>query len=443
MKIIIAGAGDVGRHLAKLLARENMTITLMDGDQTRLHDLEFYDFLTFEGAPTSIHDLKEAGVTDADLFIAVTPYESINMTACMIANNLGAKKTLARIDNYEYLLPKNREFFAKLGVNHLIYPEVLAAEEIAASLKKNWMRQYLTFCNGELVLISVKVRHNALILNKKFNSGFFNHEKYRIVAIKRNTATIIPAGFDEIMVNDMVYFITTNENIDFVRTQAGKEDFKIKNVMILGATRIAQKIVQTVSNDFNIKILEQNRDACIALSEKLRDNTLIINADGRDVEVLKEEDITNMDAFVAVTESSEENMLACMVANEFGLKKIIAEVENLDYITLSEQMNIGSLINKKIITAGYIHQITLDSDVLNIRTLPSADAEILELVAKSGSKITRKQVKNIRFPENVNIGGIIRNGKGTVVNGDTQIQSDDHVIVFCKANAVRKLDALF
>jgi len=443
MKIIIAGAGEVGRHLAKLLARENLNITLMDSDPVRLHDLEFYDFMTFEGAPTSIQDLNEAAVANADLFVAVTPYESVNMTACMIANNLGAKKTLARIDNYEYLLPKNREFFAKLGVNHLIYPEVLAAEEIVDSLKKNWMRQYMSFCNGELVLISVKVRQSAEILYKKFTSGYFNHEKYRIVAIKRNTETIIPAGADEIRVNDTVYFITHQENIDFVRQQAGKEDFKIKNVMILGATRIAQKIVQTISNDFNIKIVEQNRDACIALSEKLHDNTLIINADGRDVEVLKEEDIASMDAFVAVTENSEANMLACMVAKEFGVKKIIAEIENIDYIALSEQMNIGSLINKKIIAAGYIHQITLDSDVLNIKTLPAADAEIVELVAKTNSKITHKHVKNLRLPANVNIGGIVRNGEGMIVNGDTKIQPNDRVIVFCKADSVRKLDALF
>jgi trk system potassium uptake protein TrkA len=444
MKIIIAGAGDVGRHLAKLLARENLNITLMDSDPARLNELEFYDLLTFEGAPTSIQDLNEAAVASADLFVAVTPYESVNMTACMIANNLGAKKTLARIDNYEYLLPKNREFFSKLGVNHLIYPEVLAAKEIVDSLKKNWMRQYLSFCNGELVLLSVKVRQNAEIINKKFISGYFNHEKYRIVAIKRNTQTIIPAGADKILANDTVYFITHQENIDFVRQQAGKEDFKIKNVMIFGATRIAQKIVQTISNDFNIKILEKNRDACVALSEKLRsNNTLIINADGRDVEVLKEEDIASMDAFVAVTESSEANMLACMVAKEFGVKKIIAEIENIDYIALSEQMNIGSLINKKIIAAGYIHQITLDSDVLNIRTLPAADAEIVELIAKTDSKITHKPVKNLRLPENVNIGGIVRDGVGRIVNGDTQIQPNDRVIVFCKANSVRKLDALF
>jgi trk system potassium uptake protein TrkA len=420
-----------------------MNITLLDGDTTRLKDLDSYDFLTREGSPTSVADLEEIGVEGVDLFVAVTPYESVNMTACMIANNLGAQKTLARIDNYEYLLPKNREFFSKLGVDYLIYPEVLAAHEIVDSLKKNWMRQFLSFRQGELVLLSVKVRSNAVIVNKKFISGFFNHDKYRIVAIKRGSKTIIPGGQDEIRTNDLVYFVTTEENLDFVREQAGKEDFKIKNVMILGGSRIAQKTVQTLPSHFNVKILEADREVCYALSDKLNDNTLIVNADGRNIDVLKEEDIATMDAFVAVTPDSEANMLACMVAQRFGVKKTIAEVENLDYIALSEEMDIGMIINKKLMAASYIHQITLEADVLEVHNLPAADAEIIELVAKEGSKVTRKQVKSLRLPENVNIGGIIRKGKGAIVNGDTQIEPYDHVIVFCKANSSRKLETLF
>jgi len=440
MKILIVGAGEVGTHLAKLLAREQANITLLDEDANRLQDLEFYDFLTFEGSPNSIHDLEEAGAAKVDLFIAVTPLESVNITACIIAKNLGAKKTLARIDNYEYLLPKNREFFEMLGINHFIYPEVLAAQEIIESLKKNWMRKYLSFCNGELVLVSVKVRRNAEIINKKFHSAYFNHDKYRVVAINRNRETIIPCENDEIYSNDIVYFVTSNENLDFVRKQTGKEDFKIKNVMVMGATRIAQKIVQSIPDGYNVKIIEKDRDTCLTLSEKLKNSTLIINRDGRDAETLKEEDIANIDAFVAVTGSSETNMLACLVAKDLGVKKNIAEIENLDYIALSEQMDIGSIINKKIIAAGYIHQLMLDDDVLNIRTLPSVDAEIVEIIATDNSKITEKQIKNLKLPKDVNIGGIVRNGTGLIANGDMQIQPNDHVIAFCKTNSTRKFN---
>ncbi|MBV5343786.1 NAD-binding protein, partial [bacterium] len=216
MKIIIAGAGEVGTHLAKLLARENFDILLLDEEPSKLKDLEAsYDLITSVGSPTSITDLQEAGIDKADLFVAVTPLESVNMTACMLATNLGAKRTLARINNYEYLLPKNKEFFEKLGVNHLIYPEVLAAEEIVESLSTNWLRQNLSFCDDALILLGIKVRKSALILNQKFNSGFFNNEDYRVVAIKRGNKTIIPVGTDLLLENDIVYFMTTPSRLEF------------------------------------------------------------------------------------------------------------------------------------------------------------------------------------------------------------------------------------
>ena len=442
MKIIIVGSGDVGKHLAKRLTRENANITIMDEEAWRMKDLESYDMLTYHGSPTSIYDLKEIRTADADLFIAVTPHESVNMTACMIASNLGAKSTLARIDNNEYLLPKNKEFFQKLGVDYLIYPEVLAAQEIVESMKMSWMRQYLSFCKGALILLGIKVRSNAEILNKKFLTGYFNHGQYRVVAIKRDNETIIPMGQDEIKANDIVYFITTKENLDFVRVQAGKVNYQVTNVMIMGGTRIAQKIAQFVPSDVRLKILEKDKDLCYSLAEKL-DNVLIINCDGRDIEVLKEEGIEEMDAFIAVTPNSEENILACLLAKRFGLEKTIAEVENIDHILLAESMDIGTVINKKMIAAGYIHQITLAADVLDVRILTAVDAEVIEFVAKNRSKITRNQVKNLRLPPNVNIGAIVRDGKGSVVNGDTQIEENDHVIVFCEANSVKKLEAFF
>ena len=442
MKILIVGAGEVGRHLSKLLAREEHNITLMDSDPARLRDLEMYDFMTKEGNPSSIYDLKDAGVGGTDLFIAVTPYESVNMTACMIADNLGASKTLARIDNYEYLLPKNKEFFAKLGVDYLIYPEVLAATGIVENLRKNWMRQYLPFKDGQMIMLSVKVRDNAPILNKKFISGYFSHDRYRVVAIKRGMETILPNGQDTILANDLVFFITDEKNIDFVREQAGKEDFEIKDIMIMGGTKMAQKIIQKLPTHYRVKVIEPDRELCISLSDKLP-QTLIINADGRDVDVLLSEGLEETDAFVAVSHSAEANLLTCMLAKQHGVLKTIAEVENIDYFNLAETMDIGTIINKKTIAASYIHQLTLEFDVLNIRTLPYIDAEVIELIAKEGSKVTKNIVKNLRLPHNVNIGGVIRKGKGYVVNGDTQILPDDHVIVFCKSDSTRKLEALF
>ncbi len=443
MRIIIAGAGEVGTFLAKMLARENMDITLLDEDPAKMRDLEAsYDLLTHVGSPTSISDLTDAKVDGVDLFIAVTPYESVNMTACMLANNLGAKRTLARVNNYEYLLPKNKEFFEKLGVNYLIYPEVLAAEEIVQSLKINWLRQNLSFCNDALIVLGIKVRDNAAIVNRKFSTGVFDHGKYRVVAIHRKNKTIIPKGDDQILANDIVYFFATPDNMDFIQLQAGKIEHQIKNVMIMGGSKIAKKTIKNLPNTMNAKLLEVNRERSYALADKFND-TLIINCDGRNIEVLKEEGIEEMDAFVAVTGNSEANILACLAAKRLGVKKTVAEVENIDYIMLAESMDIGTVINKKMIAASYIYQLTLDADVLNVRSLTSADAEVVEFVAKEGSKITKSQIKDIRLPENVNIGGYVRNGIGSIVNGNTEIKANDHVVVFCDSSAIRKIENYF
>lgn len=443
MKIIIAGAGEVGTHLAKLLAREHIDITLLDEDSNKMKDLEAnYDLLTREGSPTSIKALKEIGIENADLFIAVTPYESVNMTACMLASNLGAKKTLARIDNYEYLKPKNKEVFEKLGVNYLIYPEMLAAQEIAEALKTSWLRQNLSFCNEALVLIAIKVRENAVILNQKFSSGYFDHNKYRVVAIKRGNNTIIPMGSDVILANDIVYFITTKNHLNFVKEEAGKDDYPVNSVMIMGGSRIAQKTLYALPPNIHTKVLERDKDKSYMLAERFK-NSLIINCDGRNLDILKEEGIQDIDAFVAVTANSEANILACMAAKRLGVKKTVAEVENIDYILLAESMDIGTVINKKMIAASYIYQITLDADVLNVRSLSSAAAEVVEFVAKAGSKITRSKIKDLKLPKEVNIGGFVRNGEGYIVSGNTIIHPEDHVIVFCVASAIRKVETFF
>jgi len=340
------------------------------------------------------------------------------------------------------LLPANKEFFRKLGVDYLIYPELLASKEIITSLESTWLRQNMSFCNGELILLGIKVRDNAQIVNKRFVSGFFDHRKYRIVAVKRNNTTIIPGGSDEILADDIVYFITRPEDIEFVKDQAGKIDHKVENVMIMGGSRIAQKTVQRLPDNIRVKILEKDKERCFVLAEKCQ-KAMIINADARDMEVLKNESIQDMDAFVAVTSNSEANILACLAAKRLGVKKTVAEVENIDYIMLAESMDIGTVINKKMIAASYIYQLTLDADVLDVRTLTSADAEVVEFVAKAGAKITKSKIKDLRLPANVNIGGYVRKGQGFIVAGDTIIEPEDHVICFCVASAIRKIESYF
>ncbi|MBO7458877.1 MAG: Trk system potassium transporter TrkA [Paludibacteraceae bacterium] len=443
MRIVIAGAGEVGTHLAKLLSREDMEISLLDEYQERLGDLSAnYDILTKVGNPTSIHDLQDIGVKDCDLFISVTPHETENMTACLIANALGAKRTLARIDNYEYLLPANKKFFENMGLNHLIYPEVLAANEIEESLRTNWMRYHLHLGQGALELCVIKVREGAKILGKTFASGVYNHGKYRIVAIKREQETIIPRGGDTVLVGDMVYCVCPKENMEYMREELGKSKREIKNVIFFGGNRITRKTITELTGEMNIKVIEKDRELCNILSEKVP-NALIINDDGTDMDVLKEEGIQDADAFVAVTDSSEANIFACLAAKRFGVRKTIAEVENLDYIPMAEGLDIGTVLNKKTIAASYIYQMLLDASVRGVHNLTSADAEIVEFYAKEDSLITKRKVRELDLPEEANIGGIVRANEGVLVNGDTQIISGDLVVVFCKSNVIRNLERFF
>jgi len=429
--------------LAKLLSRENMEISLMDEKAEKLGDLDAeYDLLTKVGSPTSIHDLKDIGVNGCDLFISVTPHETENMTACLMANQLGAKKTLARIDNYEYLLPENKKFFEKMGLNHLIYPEVLAAHEIVESLKINWMRYHIALCEGALELCVIKIREKCEAIGQAFSSGYFGHGKYRVVAIKRGNDTIIPTGNDEIQLNDTVYVVCTPDNVEFMRDQMGKTEREIKNVIFFGGSRIAQKAAQSLPHEMNIKILEANKELCYHLSQKV-DNALIINADGSDMETLKEEGIQDADAFVAVTDNSEANIFACLAAKRFGVRKTIAEVENIDYIQIAEGLDVGAVLNKKTIAASYIYQLLLNASVLNVRNLTSADAQIVEFSAEEGSRITRCEIKRMGLPKDSTIAGIVRAGEGVLVNGDTQVLPGDKVVVFCKSHVIRKLERFF
>ncbi len=445
MKIIIAGAGAVGTHLAKLLSREKQDIILMDEDEEKLGRMgNNFDLMTVNVSPTSISGLKEAGVAGADLFIAVTPNESQNMTACMLATNLGAKKTVARIDNYEYLLPKNKEFFAKLGVDSLIYPEMLAAKDIVDAVKMSWIRQWWEFAGGALVLLGTKMRETAEILDVPLYELGGRNIPFHIVAIKRGNETIIPRGDDTIRLHDIVYFTTTKKYIPYIRKIAGKENYAdIRNIIIMGGSRIAVRTVQILPEYMRTKIIENDINRCNRLSELVDDDVMIINGDGRDIELLTEEGIKNTEAFVALTGSSETNILACLAAKRMGVTKTVAEVENIDYISMAESLDIGTVINKKFIAASHIYQMMLDADVSNVKCLTFANADVAAFTVKQGARITRSQRQDVGLPKGATIGGLIRNGEGILVTGNTLIQENDHVVVFCLGMMIKKLERFF
>ena len=445
MKIIIGGAGAVGTHLAELLSNEKQDIILMDEDKDKLSAMDSnFDLMTVCASPTSIMALKNAGVSDADLFIAVTPEESRNMTACMIATNLGAKKTVARIDNYEYLLPKHKEFFAKLVVHSLIYPEMLAAKDIVDAIKMSWIHQWWEFYGGALILIGAKMKETAQILNVPLFELGSRNIPFHIVAIKRGNETIIPRGDDTIKLNDIVYFTTTRKYVPYIRKISGKEHYpEVRNVMIMGGSRIAVRASQYIPDSMQVKIIESDLNRCHRLTDLVDDKVMIINGDGRDLDLLTEEGLKDTDAFVALTGNSETNILACLAAKRMGVTKTVAEVENIDYISMAESLDIGTVINKKMIAASHIYQMMLDADVANVKCLTFANADVAEFKVKEGSRITQKPIKEMGLPKGITIGGLIRNGEGMLVTGNTMIKPGDHVVVFCLGMMIKKAEKYF
>ena len=422
MKVVIVGAGAVGTHLSKLLSREHQDCVLIDDNEERLAALSEYDVMTYDASPTSIKALKEAGVSHADLFVGVTPEETTNLTACMIAHSLGAKKTVARIDNYEYLSPQNKELFKQMGIDSLIYPEVLAAIDINNGLKLSWVRQRWDVHDGALTLLGIKLRETAEILNQPLRDLCGPNDPYHVVAIKRGEDTIIPGGLDE-----------------------GKEHYAdVKNVIVMGGDKTAVRAALTAPDYMNIKIIEKNAERCEKLNELLgNSDTMVIHGDGRDLGLLEEEGIRNTQAFVALTGNAETNILACLTAKRLGVRKTVAMVENLDYVKMAEELDIGTIINKMTIAASHIFQMMLEADVDNLRTLMLVDSEVAEFTAAEGSRVTKKLVKDLGLPVGATIGGLVRDGVGMLVSGNSQIEAGDSVMVFCHEAKLNQIEKFF
>jgi len=445
MKIIIAGAGEVGTHLAKMLSSEFHDIMVIDLDEEKLKGIDAnLDLITIVGSATSFQVLKDANIKKSDLFIAVTESEETNVMATILAKKLGAKKTIARVDNQEYIMPVNKQHFTSLGIDSLIYPERLAAMEVANLLGQMETSEVVDFSGGKLSLYVLKLDKHAPAIDKTLME--INQEnpstEFRAVAITRNGETIIPGGHDHFRINDLVYVVTNKSGINDVMKYSGKKKLDIKNIMILGGSRIGMRAAKALENRFNIKLLEIDREKSLKLADFLN-NTLVINGDARDTDLLIEEGLRNMDTFIAVTGNSEVNILSCMLAKRLGVSKTIAEVENIDYIDLAENMGIDTIINKKLITASRIFRFTMSAEVESMKCLTGSDAEVLELVAKEKSRITKSELRNVNFPKGAIVGGIIRKNKSFIAKGDTQIEPDDRVVVFALPSAVKKVETFF
>lgn len=442
MKIVICGAGEVGSHLARLLSNEAQDIYIYDLDESRLAALDSLNLLTFVGKPTSFETMRKIGMNNCDLFIAVTPYETTNIIACSMAKSLGAKKTVARIDDYESILKENKSYYNNIGVDDLIYPEYLAAKEMLIAMRHSWVRSWFEMFNGELIVVGVKVRRNAKIVGLKLKDCANVSDFMHISAIKRKHDTIIPRGNDAIEANDILYIATKIEFLNNVIDVCGKQQVDIHKVMIMGGSRIASQLVRLSAGKYSFKIIEINKKRSVDLAYK-NPGCRIVNGDGRDNDILHEEHLDEYDAFIALTGSSETNILGCLTAKEYGVKKTIAEVEDIQFIAEAEGLNIDTVVNKKLLASSRIFQNLLDNDDKNAKCMALADAEVTEMVVKENAKIGRAAIKDLKLPKEMTIAGLVRDGVGYLVQGGTRLQQGDHVVVFSLSGAVHKVEQWF
>ena len=416
MKIVIAGAGEVGSHLAKMLNNDSNEITVIDSRQERLEALSANtDVITVVGNPSDIHVLKEAGADHADLFIAVNPSESqdVNIVSAMLAKKLGSKKATARINNEEYLHYEYKYIFTEMGIDLMFY-----TEEDSQLLGMN-MAEFSAVAAAE-------------------------GQAFRVVAISRKDTTIVPTFDTKFKYHDLVFIISTRDGMDMLMRYIGKQEIEVNNLMILGGSPIGEMLAMQLGKQMDsIKLIEMNKEKCMDLSEKLPSNVIVVNGDGRNSDLLMEESIRDYDAFVAVTNSSETNILACVAAKNLGVERTIAEVENLKYIKLAERMGVDAVVNKKLITAGRIFKFTLSNKVRFIKYMSGTNAEVLEYIVAPESAITKKTLKDMNFPKNAIIGGVIRGNESFIAVGTTQIQAYDRVAVFALPEAVKEVDRFF
>ncbi len=445
MRIVIAGMGDVGYHLAKQLSNEEHDIIAIDMDQQRLtYSDSMADILTINGSSTSVSTLKQAKVDKADLFVAVTSFEEVNVTSAILAKKLGAKKTIARISNSEYLDESVDISFSEIGIDFMIYPEELAAKEMVNLILRSAATDVMDFEGGKLSVIGLRLDKDAPVIRKTIVdiAKEFESFDFRIVALHRNFRTIIPKGNDRFLPNDQVFVITRPEGNNVVLKLAGKEEINFNNIMILGGSKIGRRVAQLLEDKMTVKLIESDEEKSLQLADSLT-STLVIKGDGRDIDLLAQEGIIDVDAFVAVTEDAETNIITCLMAKHLGVKKAIALVDKVNYIPLTQTIGLDSLINKKLIAANNISRYIRKSEVLALSTLEGIDADIMEYVVQPNSPITKKPIKDLNFPKEAIIGGIIRGDDSMIAIGDTRIQNGDKVVVFSLPGGVKQTEKFF
>ncbi len=445
MKIVIAGAGDIGFHLAKLLSFEQKNIVLIDINSEVLEYAQSHiDVQVIRGDSGSVAVLEAAGAEEADLFLAVTTSEKTNLVSAILAKKMGSRQTIARVNNVEYLDTGTRKIFCELGVDSLISPRALAAQEIERLVRQSSLTDHFEFEGGKISLYGITLDSQSTVINHTIDQITDNHKKFQFkpIAILRGHNTILPRGGTILRSNDHLYFITARDKIDEVLNVFGKQGSKATRIMIVGGSDVGQRSAELLEDEYHVTIVDNDKNTCKDLVECLS-NSLVIKGDPGNVELLKEEGLEKMDVFIAVTPNSETNIITSLMAKEFGIGKTIALVENADYTHISQNIGIDTIINKKLIAANNIFRYVRKGKIEAITSLHGVDAEIIEFVVQKSNKLTRYPLRELRFPNNALIGGVIRDDESLIPDGNFQLQLDDKVIVFALPEAINAVEKMF
>jgi len=452
MRVVIEGAGEVGSHLAKLLRADGNPVTVIDSDSGRLSRLASYaDVETVEGSPTSLQVLEKADAGKADLCIAVFPFvpQEVNLMGAIMAKRLGAKRVVARISDEEMLSRESRKLLRETGIDHVIYPEYIAANEIVSCLANNLSSDNMDFSRGKLKISVFRLDESSTLSDLRLSEFVAMNspedlQKFRIIAVSRSDSTIIPKLDTRFRFGDLVFTISKEDGDECLKRFFGDNSIETRSAMIMGGTPTAEMLARILDeHGLRVKLIDKDRERCAELSERLPDSIMIVNGDGRNSDFLLEESINDFDTFIALTNKDESNILSCVAAEKLGIASSIAEVENIEYIRLAEEMGVDHVINKKLITAGHILKYTLSSKARFVKYMAGTNAEVMEYFAEVGCPVTKAPLKDISFPENAIVGGIIRGEEAEIAVGDTQIHPGDRVVVFAMGASVKAVDRLF
>lgn len=449
MKIVIIGAGEIGYDLASVLSKEKHDVTVLDRERQCLSKvIETLDVLTLEGNATSVKDLDKAGVSDADILISVTSIDEVNMISGMMGKRLGARMVIARVRSDEFNEANSPLTPSDLGIDVMIHPELSAAHEIVQLMKRSSASDVINLADNRMQLVGIRLEKNSPLIKKNLieYAQMYSDITFRVVAIGRRGMTLIPKGNVTLQAFDQIFVLAKTEDIPRVIETTGKEETDLNRIMIAGGSAIGAMIARLLSGDeskdWSVKLIEPNYEVAEELAIELK-NAMILHGNPTDPDLLATEGITDMDAFIAVTDDEESNIISCLMAKHLEVKKTVALVSKSDFIPLAQTIGLDAVINKKVAASNEIHRFVRRGNVISVTELRGIKAEVIELKASGDSKVVKKKLSKLKLPEGCVIGGVLCNGSVEIATGETQIKSNDRVMVFCKPEAIDKVTKLF